>query len=135
MMEQVKNHYDIRANRKLLNTINTNISTLKCYNVGLTGPGCDAENNIFLVEMEGKIPHDTSIKWEEEKEKLRDLGEDITIGSFIEFYSKQINMEENAQYLRKSVLPEGRFQRSQEKALVLHTKVSNGKAQYQKKYP
>ena len=51
-MEAVKNHFDIKANRKLLNNINTNISTLKCYSVDLAGPDGEDENSTFLIEME-----------------------------------------------------------------------------------
>ena len=84
--------------------------------------------------MEEKIPHDTYIKWEEHKEKLRESGEGITIDAFLDFYNKQINMEENAQYLRKPFRPEGRPPRNQEKALMLHTKVNYGKP-YRKNNP
>ena len=85
--------------------------------------------------MEGKTPHNTYIKWEEHKEKLRESREGVTIDAFLDFYNKQINMEENAQYLRKPVRPEGRPPRNQEKALMLHTKVNYGKKPYQKNNP
>ena len=100
-MEVAKSHFDIKANRKLLNAINTNISTLKCYNVDLSGPDGQDENSTFLIEMEEKIPHNTYIKWEEHKEKLKESGENITIDVFWDFYNKQINMEENARHLRR----------------------------------
>ena len=67
---------------------------MKGYNVDLAGPDGEDENSTFLIEMEEKIPHDTYIKWEEHKEKLRESGEYITIYGFLEFYNKQINMEE-----------------------------------------
>ena len=134
-MEPVKSHYDIKANRKLLNEINTNISTLKCYNVDLTGPDGETENSTFLVDMEEKIPHNTYIKWEEEKEKIKQSAKIITIEAFLDFYSKQINMEENAQYMRKPFRTEGRSQRNSEKALMLQTRVSNGKKPYKETQP
>ena len=62
MMETVKSLNDVKANRALLNKINTNISTLKCYNFDLEGD--DVENSSFLIEMEEKIPHIAYTKWE-----------------------------------------------------------------------
>ena len=85
--------------------------------------------------MEEKIPHNTYIKWEEHKEKLKESGENITIDAFLEFYNKQINMEENAQYLRRPNRTDGRVPRSQEKAFVLQTKVSQDKKPFQKTRP
>ena len=134
-MEVARSHFDIRANRKLLNAINTNISTLKCYNVDLSGPDGQDENSTFLIEMEEKTPHNTYIKWEEHKEKLKESGENITIDAFLEFYNKQINMEENAQYLRRPNRTDGRVPRSQEKAFVLQTKVSQDKKPFQRTRP
>ena len=54
IMETVKSLNDVKANRALLNKINTNISTLKCYNFDLEGD--DIENSSFLIEMEEKYP-------------------------------------------------------------------------------
>ena len=124
-MEVVRNTHDIKANRKLLSTINTNISTLRCYNFDLEGN--DVENSTFLIEMEEKIPHQVFIKWEEEKAKMRENGDDITIEHFISFYTNIINIEENAQYLRKQGRSDdkGQSQRTQEKAFVLHTNVKH----------
>ena len=98
-METVKSIYDIKANRGLLSKINTNISTLKCYNFDLEGE--DVENSSFLIEMEEKIPHLIYTKWEEEKVRLKNNNEDITIDNFIQFYTNIINIEEKAQYLRR----------------------------------
>ena len=53
MMESVKSLNDVKANRSLLNKINTNISTLKCYNFDLEGD--DVENSSFYIEMKVKI--------------------------------------------------------------------------------
>ena len=69
LMETVKSIYDIKANRGLLSKINTNISTLKCYNFDLEGE--DVENSSFLIEMEEKIPHIIYTKWEEEKNQIK----------------------------------------------------------------
>ena len=55
MIETCRNINDIKGNRRLLNAIRTNISTLKCYNFNLDSG--DAENSTFLIEMEEKIPH------------------------------------------------------------------------------
>ena len=52
-METVKSINDVKANRNLLSKINTNISTLKCYNFDLEGE--DIENSSFLIEMEEKF--------------------------------------------------------------------------------
>ena len=68
-MDSVKTQNDVRANRRLISTINTNISTLRCYNFDLEGN--DVENSTFLIEIEEKVPHDVFIKWEEEKHKMR----------------------------------------------------------------
>ena len=65
LMEVVKSINDIKANRALLNKINTNISTLNCYNFELEGD--DVENSSFLIEIEEKVPHIVYPKWEEEK--------------------------------------------------------------------
>merc|ERR1712240_997909 len=92
-METVKSINDIRANRNLLSKINTNISTLKCYNFDLEGD--DIENSSFLIEIEEKIPHIAYTKWEEE----------ISIEGFIRFYTNLINIEEKAQYVRKQSRP------------------------------
>ena len=65
MIEPCRNIADVKSNRRLLNAIRTNISTLKCYNFNLDSG--DAENSTFLIEMEEKIPHIVYTKWEEEK--------------------------------------------------------------------
>ena len=54
----------------------------------------DIENSSFLIEMEEKIPHIAYTKWEEEKIKMTEEGYDITIDSFIEFYTNLVNIEE-----------------------------------------
>ena len=122
-MDTVRTIHDIKANRKLLSTINTNISTLRCYNFDIEGS--DVENSTFLIEMEEKIPHLVFIKWEEEKIRKRENGEDINIETFISFYTNIINIEENAQYLRKPSRSDDRGQshRGQEKAPMLHNNV------------
>ena len=102
-METVKSINDVKANRNLLSKINTNISTLKCYNFDLEGD--DIENSSFLIEMEEKIPHIAYTKWEEEKIKIKAEGEEISIEGFIRFYTNLINIEEKAQYVRKQSRP------------------------------
>ena len=86
-----------------MSKINTNISTLKCYNFDLEGE--DIENSSFLIEMEEKIPHIAYTKWEEEKVKIKSEGEEISIEGFIKFYTNLINIEEKAQYIRKQAKP------------------------------
>ena len=103
MIETVKSINDVKANRALLSKINTNISTLKCYNFDLEGD--DVENSSFLIEMEEKIPHIAYTKWEEEKIRLKAEEEEISIEGFIKFYTNLINIEEKAQYIRKQARP------------------------------
>ena len=55
MLEPCRNLNDVKARRRLLNSIKTNISTLKCYNFNLDSG--DAENSTFLIEIEEKTPH------------------------------------------------------------------------------
>lgn len=98
-METVKRISDVKAKRNLLSKINTNISTLKCYNFDLEGE--DIENSSFLIEIEEKIPHIAYTKWEEEKVGIKSEGEEISIAGFIKFYTNLINIEEKAQYIRK----------------------------------
>ena len=77
MIEPCRNINEIKENRRLLNAIRTNISTLKCYNFNLD---CgDAENSTFQIEMEEKIPHIVYTKWEEEKMKMIQEGNGITM--------------------------------------------------------
>merc|ERR1712237_288975 len=102
-METVRIFNDVKANRNLLSKINTNISTLKCYNFDLEGD--DIENSSFLIEMEEKIPHLAYTKWEEEKVKIKADGEEISIEGFIKFYTNLINIEEKAQYILKQSKP------------------------------
>ena len=59
-METVKSINDIKANRALLNKINTNISTLKCYNFELEGD--DVENSSFLIEIKEKVKKDGKVR-------------------------------------------------------------------------
>ena len=89
-METVKSINDVKANRNLLSKINTNISTLKCYNFNLEGD--DIENSSFLIEMVEKIPHIIYTKWEEEKMKIKAEGDEISIEGFIRFYTNLINI-------------------------------------------
>ena len=123
LIEPCRNLSDVKANRRLLNAIKTNISTLKCYNFNLDSG--DAENSTFLIEMEEKIPHIVYTKWEEEKIKLTQEGDEITIDTFIEFYTNLVNIEEKAQYVRKQAKPDDKSHQphktSTHKALVLHT--------------
>ena len=126
MIEPCRNINDIRGNRRLLNAIRTNISTLKCYNFNLDSG--DAENSTFLIEMEEKIPHIVYTKWEEEKIKMIQEGDDITIDSFIEFYTNLVNIEEKAQYVRRQAKPDEKShphqnKASTHKALILHTDI------------
>ena len=95
----VKNIADIRANRNILSIINTNISTLKCYNFDLEGN--EVENSTFLIEIEEKVPHKIYIKWEQEKASMKRLGQQVTIQRFLDLYTEYLNIEENAQYLRR----------------------------------
>ena len=92
-LEQVRNENNIRANKNLINSINTNVSTLKCYGFELEGN--EMENSTFLIEMEQKLPHDTYIKWEEEKSRLKRSNQTINIQGFIDFYTERIQREEN----------------------------------------
>ena len=55
--------------------------------------------------MEEKMPHIAYTKWEEEKMKIKAVGEEISIEDFIRFYTKLINIEEKAQYVRKQGRP------------------------------
>ena len=126
MIEPCRNINDIRGNRRLLNAIRTNISTLKCYNFNLDSG--DAENSTFLIEMEEKIPHIVYTKWEEEKMKMIQEEDDITIDSFIEFYTNLVNIEEKAQYVRRQAKPDEKSHPHQNKpsthkALILHTDI------------
>ena len=98
-METVRSINDIKSNRALLNKINTNISTLRCYNFNLEGD--DVENSSFLIEIEEKILHIAYNKWEEENDILKEEGTEITIERFIKFYTGLINIEEKAHYVRK----------------------------------
>ena len=108
MMETVKNINDVKANRALLSKINTNISTLRCYNFDLEGD--DVENSTFLIEMEEKVPHIIYTKWEEEKVKIKAEGDEITIEGFINFYTNLVNIEEKAQYVQKQARPDDKVQ-------------------------
>ena len=51
-MKAVKSINDVKANRSLARKINTDISTLKCYNFDLKGD--EIENSSFLIEMEDR---------------------------------------------------------------------------------
>ena len=104
MMETIRDISNVKANRALLSKINTNISTLKCYNFDLEG--YDVENSTFLIDMEEKVPHIVYTKWEEQKTKIKEEGDDITIEGFIDFYTNLVNIEEKAQYVRKQARPE-----------------------------
>ena len=66
MIEPCWNIADVKSNRRLLNAIRTNISTLKCYNFNLDSG--DAENSTFLIEMEKRIPRIVYTKWEEKNQ-------------------------------------------------------------------
>ena len=126
MIDPCMNIADVKSNRRLLNAIRTNISTLKCYNFDLDS--CDAENSTFLIEMEEKIPHIVYTKWEEEKIRLNEEGDYITIDVFIEFYTNLVNIEEKAQYVRKQAKPDEKSHPHQnksmtQKALILHTDI------------
>ena len=121
--EPVKTITDIKANRRLLSNINTNISTLRCYNFDIEGT--DTGNSTFLIEMEEKVPHIVYTKWEEEKTKLEAEGEEIDIAKFIMFYTNLVNIEENAQYLRKTTHSNDKGGHSKNKALVLHGDVKS----------
>ena len=73
MIETVRTINDFKSNRVLLRKINTNISTLRCYNFDLEGD--DVENSTFLIETEEKVPHIKYTKWEEKKAKIKADGE------------------------------------------------------------
>ena len=79
--------------------IKTNISTLNCYNFDLNLDS--TQNSSFLIEIEEKLSHETFIKWEEYKTKLKAKDERITTEKLLSFYEERIVREETAQYLRQ----------------------------------
>ena len=123
MIETVKNINDVKANRTLLSKINTNISTLRCYNFDLEGD--DVENSTFLIEMEEKVPHIVYTKWEEEKTKIKAEGDEITIEGFINFYTNLVNIEEKAQYVRKQSRPEDKVPRGTNRLNLHHANITS----------
>ena len=96
---------------------------MRCYNFDIEGT--DSGNSTFLIEMEEKVPHIVYTKWEEEKTKLEAEGEEIDIAKFIMFYTNLVNIEENAQYLRKTTHSNDKGGHSKNKALVLHGDVKS----------
>ena len=87
--------------------------------------GTDSGNSTFLIEMEEKVPHVIYTKWKEEKTKLESEGEEIDIAKFIMLYSNLVNMEEKAQYLRKTTRSDDKGSHPRSKALVLHGDVKS----------
>ena len=64
--------------------------------------------------------------------KMTEEGDNITIDSFIEFYTNLVNIEEKAQYVRKQAKPDDKSHPHQnktptQKALILHTDVKENR--------
>ena len=78
------------------------------------------ENSTFLIEIEEKVPDKIYIKWEQENANLKRLGRKITIQGFINLYSEYLNIEENAQYLRRPGRSEDKDRRSPQKTQKAH---------------
>lgn len=63
--------------------------------------GGNAKILTFLIHFEETIQHIVYAKWEEEKMKMIQEGNDIANDFFIEFYTGRGNLEEKVQYVRK----------------------------------
>ena len=59
------------------------------------------------------------------KTKLEAEGEEFDMAKFIMFYTNLVNIEENAQYLRKTTRPDDTGGHPRSKALVLHGDVKS----------
>jgi len=81
------------------------------------------ENSTFLITIEEKIPFQTYLKWEEEKDRIKRNHESVNIEKFIDFYTDKIRREENAQYLRpnKGQPETSGSHKKPQKALILQT--------------
>ena len=99
-LEFLRNERDIKAHKKFINLLNTNISTLKCYNFDIDGN--EQENSSFIINIEEKLGHDTFLKWEEEKMEIKNRQEKITVDSLIKFLSERIRREEHVNYVRQT---------------------------------
>ena len=98
-VEPLRSDYNLRANKKFLYQITTNVSTLRCYNFDIDGN--ETENSTFIISIEEKLPQETFLKWEDEKAEMRKRKEPITIDSFVTFFTEKIRKEENAYYVRQ----------------------------------
>ena len=98
-IEPLRSDYNLRANKKFLYQITTNVSTLRCYNFDIDGN--ETENSTFMISIEEKLPQETFLKWEDEKSEMRKKKESITIDSFVTFFTEKIRKEENAYYVRQ----------------------------------
>ena len=120
-LEAVTSQHNVKANKKLINNIKTNISTLRRYNCRIEEN--EIENSGIMIDIETKIPYAIYIDWEEEKSKMKKEGKNITLEKFLDFYTEKVTREENAQYLRQNTGYEGKgnLQKPQN-ALLLHTR-------------
>ena len=131
----VKNERDIKAHKKFVNLLNTNISTLKCYNFDVDGS--EQENSSFIINIEEKLSHDTFLKWEEEKVEIRNRREKISVDKLIEFLSERIRREEHVNYVRQTRQEEDKkpFGKTKTKILSTEIKATNKPWVKPKAYP
>ena len=110
---------DIRTHKRFINLLNTNISTLKCYNFDIDGS--EQENSSFIINIEEKLGHDAFLKWEEEKVEIRNRKEKITVDKLIEFLSERIRREEHVNYVRQTRQEEDKKPFDKARAKILST--------------
>jgi hypothetical protein len=134
-LEMLKNERDIKAHKKFINLLNTNISTLKCYNFDVDGS--EQENSSFIINIEEKLSHDTFLKWEEEKVEIRNRREKISVDKLIEFLSERIRREEHVNYVRQTRQDEDKkpFGKTKTKILSTEIKATNKPWVKPKAYP
>ena len=54
-----------------------------------------------MISIEGKLPHDTFLKWEDYKSELKSKKENVTLNAFTTFFGEKIRKEENANFVRQ----------------------------------
>ena len=68
-LEAVTSQHNVKSNKKLINNIKTNTSTLRCYNFNIEEN--EIENSGITIDIETKIPYAIYIVGKMKKTKIK----------------------------------------------------------------
>ena len=94
----------IKACKDQVQTLKVSLATLKTLGFEQEVlSDSSIQNTFILVELEGKIPIEAYTAWVTEKENIKKNSGSPNLESFVKFYTKMVEQQADAQYIRKQL--------------------------------